>query len=138
MTSNTLRAHLEFSFKSEDYLLDTTIDLDHCLAESGEMPNFHHLLARAGNIDTYSYLYEVLASYDIEFDQPAGLVEVCCRDGRFDWHGFVRQVSEQRDLQAVRALVVQTMDMHEFDARPELRAALLAAYRAGKAAQMGE
>ncbi len=137
MTSNTLRAHLDFSFKGEDYQLDTTVDLDHCLTASGEMPNFHHLLARAGNVDTFSYLYEVLASYEIAFDQPTGLAEACCSDGMFDWHGFVQQASDQRDLQVVRALVVQTIEMDEFDTRPELRAALLAAYRAGKAAQIG-
>ena len=137
MAMNTLRARLDFSFKGENYLLDATIDLDHCLTTSSERPNFHHLLARAGNIDTYSYLYEVLASYDIAFDQATGLAEACCSDGMFDWHGFVQQAGDQGDLQAVRALVVQTMEINEFDARPALRAALLAAYRAGKAAQTG-
>jgi hypothetical protein len=137
MVINTLRARLECSFKGESYLLDATIDLDRCLAASNEMPNFHQMLAQVGNIDTYSYLYEMLESYDIAFDQPTGLAEACCSDGMFDWHGFVQQASDHRDLQAVRTLVVQTLDVHEFDARPELRAALLAAYRAGKAAQMG-
>ncbi len=130
---NTVRAYLDFSFKGEDYALATTVDLDQCLAESREMPNFHRLLARAGNIDTYSYLYEVLESYDLAFDQPTGLAAACCSEGLFDWDGFVQQAGDQRDLQTVQALAAQTLDMSEFDARPELRAALLAAYRAGKA-----
>jgi len=132
MTSNTLRAHLAFSFKGEDYVLEATVDLDHCLAQSSEMPSFHHLLAQAGNIDTYSYLYEVLESHDIAFDQPSGLAAACCMDGVFDWPGFVQHWRDQRDLQTLRVLAAQTLDMHEFDARPELRAALLAAYRAGR------
>jgi hypothetical protein len=136
MTMNTLRARLEFSFKGEDYALDATIDLDQCLAASSEMPNFHHLLARAGNIDTYSYLYEVLESYDIAFDQPTGLAETCCADGVFDWPCYVQKASDQRDLLTMRALVTQMLDTQEFDTRAELRAALLAAYHAGKKAQI--
>ncbi len=132
MTSNTLRVHLEFSFKGEDHFLETTVDLDQCLAQSSEMPSFHHLLAQASNIDTYSYLYEVLESHDIAFDQPRGLATACCTDGVFDWPGFVQQSRDQSDLQALRVLAAQTLDMHEFDTRPELRAALLAAYRAGR------
>ncbi len=132
MTNNTLRAHLAFSFKGEDYALETTVDLDHCLAQSSEVPSFHHLLARVGNIDTYSYLFEVFESYDIEFDQPSGLAVAYCTEGAFDWYGFVQHLRNQGDLEAVRVLAAQTLDMHEFDARPELRAALLAAYRAGK------
>lgn len=130
---NTLRACLAFSFKGEDYVLDATIDLDQYLAKSSERPNFHRLIARAGNIDTYSYLYEVLESYEVAFDQATGLAAACVDDGVFDWDGFVRHSSDQRDLQAVRSLAAQTLDLSEFDARPELRAALLAAYRAGRA-----
>ncbi len=132
MHRNTLPAQRKFSFKGEDYALEATPDLDQCLAESGQMPNVHFVLARAGNIDTLSYLYEVLESYDVAFDQPTGLAVACCSDGVFDWPGFVQQSREQRDLQTVRALVAQTLEMDEFDARPELRAALLAAYRAGR------
>lgn len=134
MATNTLHAHVEFSFKGENYALETTIDLDDCLAASSEMPNVHQQLAQAGNIDTYSYLYEVLESYDITFDRATGLAEAFCLDGRFDWDGFVQQAGDQRDLQTLRTLVVSILDLNEFDTRPELRAALLTVYRAGKAA----
>lgn len=134
MAINTLRAHLEFSFKGEHYALETTLDLDDCLAASCAMPNIHQRLAQAGNIDTYSYLYEVLESYDASFDRPTGLAAAFCRDEMFDWDGFVQQAGAQRDLQTVRTLIVPILDPNEFDMRPELRAALLAAYRAGKAA----
>ncbi|GAB1392567.1 hypothetical protein MASR1M60_07300 [Rhodocyclaceae bacterium] len=132
---NTFRASLEFSFKGEVHALAVTIDLDQHLSESSVPPNFHHLLARAGGIDTDSYLYEVLESYEIHFDCPSGLAEVFCRDGLFDWDGFVQQVSEQRDWQIVRTLVAKILALNEAEARPELRAALLAAYRAGKGTQ---
>ena len=60
------------------------------------------------------------------------LAAACCMDGVFDWPDFVQHWRDQRDLQTLRVLAAQTLDMHEFDARPELRAALLAAYRARK------
>jgi len=67
MSNNTLRARVALSFKGETYELDSVIDLDECLGEPGEAPDFHRLLARAAGIDPYSYLYEVLGSHEIEF-----------------------------------------------------------------------
>ncbi|MGA9163801.1 MAG: hypothetical protein WBZ31_05040, partial [Thiobacillus sp.] len=62
MNNNTVRARLSLSFKGETYEFDSVIDLDRCLGEPGEAPDFHQLLARAAGIDPYSYLHEVLES----------------------------------------------------------------------------
>lgn len=132
MTANTLRARLEFSFKGEDIVLGTVIDLDQCLADSDDPPNFHQELARAGNIDTYSYQYEVLESEEIAFDQPTGLAEACCSNGGFDWPAFVELSREARNLVVVRAVARQTLGIDNLDTEGRLKAALLAAYRAGQ------
>ena len=134
MMANTLRARLAFSFKGKDILLETRIDLDQCLADVAidAAPNFHQWLARAGNVDPCSYQYEVLESEEIEFDQPTGLAISCCADGRFDWQSFVHLRREARDLEAVRAVALQTLGIDNLDAEGRLKAALLAAYRAGR------
>lgn len=129
MTQNTIRARLEFSFKGEDIALESIIDLDGCDDEAG--PNFHQWLARAGNIDPYSYQYEVLESEEIAFDQPTGLAVACCADGRFDWPVFVGLRQDARDLEVVRAVARQTLGIDDLDADARLKSALLAAYRAG-------
>jgi hypothetical protein len=136
MTSSTLRAQLAFSFKAETYDLEAVIDLDRCLADSGAEPDFHHLLARAHGIDPYSYLYEALESYDIEFSEPTGLAVAYCNAGRFDWPAFAEHWRTDADLRVVRSIATRILGEHALDGQPALEAALLAAYRAGKAAQL--
>jgi hypothetical protein len=133
MSNNMVRARLAFSFKGDTYELDSVIDLDRYLGESGAAPDFHRLLAKAAGIDPYSYLYEVLASHEIEFSDATGVAMRSCRDGRFDWSQFERDLSEERDWQVVRAIAERIMAARDLDADAALKAALLAAYRAGKA-----
>jgi hypothetical protein len=133
MSTNTLRARLSFSFKGETYELDSVIDLDCCPGEPGTKPDFHRLLAKAAGIDPYSYLYEVLASHEIEFSGATGEAARSCCDGRFDWARFEQDRREEREWWDVRAIATRIMGARDLDAAPELKAALLAAYRAGKA-----
>ena len=133
MSTNTVRAHVAFSFKGETCNLDSVIDLDDCLGEPGAAPDFHRLLARTAGIDPYSYLYEVLESHEIEFSEATGVAARSCRDGRFDWARFEQERREEQDWQVVRAIAQPIMTGRDLDADPELKAALLATYRAGKA-----
>lgn len=135
MSSHTVHARMEFSFKGETYRLASTIDLERCLGAPGEAPDFHRLLARAHGIDPYSYLYEVLESHEIEFSAPTGIAAGCCHDGVFDWPRFEQHWREEQDLQVVRAIAEWTLKVRDLDERTDLKAALLAAYRAGKAAR---
>jgi len=134
MTTNTVRARLSFSFKAETHELESTIDLDRCLADAGEEPNFHLLLARVAGIDPYSYLYEVLEAHEIEFSEPTGIAALSCRDGQFDWRQFEQHLREDQGVQVVRTIAEQSMGVRDLDQHADLKAALLAAYRAGKAA----
>lgn len=135
MSNNTVRARLAFSFKGETYELDSVIDLDRYLEGAGEAPDFHRLLAKAAGIDPYSYLYEVLEAHEIEFSDATGVAARSCRDGRFDWGQFEQGVAEERDWHAVRAIAEGITGARDLDADPALKAALLAAYRAGKASR---
>ena len=133
MSNNTVRARVSFSFKGETYNLDSVIDLDRCIGEPGAAPDFHRLLAQAAGIDPYSYLYEVLESHEIAFSDATGVAARSCHDGRFDWRQFEQDGSEERDWQAVRAIAEPIMGARDWGADPALKAALLVAYRAGKA-----
>jgi len=134
MSHNTVRARLSLSFKGESYDLDSVIDLDRCHGEPGEAPNFHQLLARAAGIDPYSYLYDALESHEIEFSEATGAAARSCRDGRFDWAQFEQDRDGAQDWKTVRTIAERMLPARDLDAEPELKAALLAAYRAGKAA----
>lgn len=134
MSTNTIRAHLSFSFKGETYTLDSIIDLDRFLGKSDGIPDFHRLLAQSAGIDPYSYLYEVLESHAIGFSDATGVAARCCEHGSFDWPRFVRVASEERDWLMARAAAEPFVGVSDWETKPELRAALLAAYRAGRAA----
>ena len=131
MNRNTVRVRLAFSFKAETHELDAVIDLD---AHIGREPDFHLLLAKARGVDPYSYLYEALASHDIEFSEASGLAARHCRNGGFDWPGFERDWREAADMRVVREIAARLLGASALRERPEIEAALLAAYRAGKAA----
>jgi hypothetical protein len=133
MNNNTVRARLSLSFKGETYELDSVIDLDRCGGEPGEAPDFHRILARAAGIDPYSYLYETLESHEIAFSDATGAAARSCRDGRFDWDQFERDRREEQDWAAVKAIAERVLATRDWAAAPDLKAALLAAYRAGKA-----
>lgn len=130
--SNTVRAQMTLSFRGETHQLAATIDLDRLIGDSGDPPDFHGLLARAGGIDPYSYLYEVVEAHPITFTAPTGIASRSCRDGRFDWEQFERDWREEGELAQARAIAEETLGISDLEARPELKAALLAAYRAGK------
>jgi hypothetical protein len=138
LSANTLLARLECSFKGETVVLASVIDLDRCLANSADAPDFHQALARAGGIDAYSYLYEVLESEEIQFSEPTGLAIDCCAEGSFDWEAFVQKACHIRDTRVVQAIAKREMGVDDLDAQAGLKAALLAAYgegwRAGQAA----
>ncbi|MDP1899689.1 MAG: hypothetical protein Q8K96_04475 [Rubrivivax sp.] len=138
MNHNTVRARLSLSFKGETRELDSVIDLDRYLGESGEAPDFHRLLAQAAGIDPYSYLYESLESHEIEFSDATGVAARSCRDGGFDWAQFAQDGRADRDWQAVRAVAEPLLAAQDLDAEPQLKAALLAVYRAGQARVAGE
>ena len=133
MTSNTVRASLSFSFKGETYELDSVIDLDRCHGEPGAIPDFHRILAQKAGIDPYSYLYEVLESHEIAFSDATGVAARSCRDGRLDWAQFEQDRREEQDWPAVKAIAERVLATRDWEAAPDLKAALLAAYRAGKA-----
>ena len=132
MNSNTVRARMSISFKGENHELDTLLDLDKCVAETGAEPDFHLLLAKAAGIDPYSYLYEVLETHEIEFLEATGIATLSCRNGHFDWLQFELHRSEDLRMQRVRTIAEQTLSVHDLDQQVELRAALLAAYQAGQ------
>lgn len=132
MSNHTVRARVSFSFKGETYDLDSVIDLDRLLGEPGAAPDFHRVLAQAAGIDPHSYLYEVLESHEIEFSDATGAAALSCHEGQFDWGRFEAGMGEVRDWRAVRAIVEPILGPRDWAAEPLLKAALLAAYRAGQ------
>ena len=132
MSSNRLRARLVFSFKGETHELDSVIDLDAYPCDPEHAPDFHLLLARAGAIDPYSYLYEAMASHEIAFSEATGLAAACCDANGFDWPRYAGQRQAADDMKIVGDIARRLLGIDVLDRHADVKAALLAAYRAGK------
>ena len=129
---NSITVGLAFSYQGKSYSPSATIDLDALMEQGTHLPDLHGLLASRNNIDTYSYLYEVMESHDIEFSNITGLAGQCLRDGHFDTDKFARLWHEQRELEVLDTIAKEQLGIDSLEQRPDLKAALIAAFRAGK------
>ena len=132
---NSIDARVAFSFKGETYAPSASIDLDAHMQASGSLPDIHPLLAHANAIDTYSYLYEVMEAHEIEFANPSGLAAACFADGVFDIPCFEQLWREASERAVLHDIARQQLGVDDLEANPDLKAALLGAFEAGKASR---
>lgn len=131
--SNRIDASIEFSFKGESYSPTATIDLDIMMEKSGQLPNLHRTLALQHNIDTYSYLYEVMESHGIQYSNASGLAVHCLHDGQFDLQAFETLWREAHEAVGLADIAREQLGIEDLNSEPRIKQALLQAYRLGKA-----
>ena len=129
--NNTIVASVHFSFKGESYDLSTTLDLDAMMARDDTRLNLHSTLARLNDVDSYSYLYEVMEAAPLEFSGATALAEPFLVDGQFDIEGFRRHWQEQQIHDRLATIARDAIGVEDLDSKPKLKAALFAAWRAG-------
>lgn len=130
---NSVVASVIFYFKGEKHAPSMVIDLDELMERDGGLKNLHHSIAVANNIDSHSYEYEMMMADDILFEQPEGMAVEYLNDGQFDMDGFKAKWGEQQVVEAVRPIAESCVGITDLDGKPKLKAALIAAYLAGKA-----
>lgn len=130
---NSVVASVEFYFKGERFAPSLEIDLDKLMLREGNIDSLHHTIAVANGISAYSYEYEMMMAEDLHFSAPTGLATEFFSDGQFDAAGFAAKWQEERVLEKVRPIAEQCVGVTDLDAKPKLKAALIAAYLAGKA-----
>lgn len=131
--NNTIRARVEFSYRGENHAPAATLDLDSMMAGTGQLGTLHRVLAQLNGIDTYSYLYEVMEGYEIEFDEATGFAVECFRDGAFDVAGFEARWHEEQSLVGLREIAERHLGVSDLDAQASLKGALLEAFQHGVA-----
>lgn len=131
---NSIDAAVEFSFKGVDYHYSTRLDLDRLFLRHDAMPSIHVILAEAHSVDTYSYLYEVMQEEEIAYSNPQGIAIDYLVNGEFDqtalaanWHNAKAAVLVQPIAEA--ELGIPNLDLHQ-----DIKRALVAAYKLGRAA----
>ncbi|HEY9202682.1 MAG TPA: hypothetical protein VIQ81_13900 [Gammaproteobacteria bacterium] len=129
---NTIKAQVHFSFQGKTFSPGLQIDLDALLSAGQGFSRLHERLARANDIDTYSYAYEVMESSDIEFSEATGLAsEFMGEHGQFDLPGFTEAWQTQQMQQQLLHLAQKHMKIDSLDEIEGLKQTLLAAYQAG-------
>jgi hypothetical protein len=128
---NRLTYSLPFSFKGENFSPRCTIDLDEHM-NMGSLPCLYTHLANVNRIDVYSHEYDVMMMGDIEFEAAEGLAAEFVRDGRFDSEGFQARWHENSLINAMQVIASDCMGIDDLAAYPELKNALLKAFRQGQ------
>lgn len=128
---NSIEAHVEFSFKGEDYSLSTTIDLDRLLEHHNSLPSLHAILAKEHGIDTYSYLYEVMQEADIEFRDAQGIATDFLVNGEFDRTALEADWNNLRILSLLEPIASRTFGITDLNQHEALKNALIMAYNLG-------
>lgn len=129
---NCIEAHVDFSFKGEDYSLSSTIDLDKLLEHHDSVPSLHALLAKEHGIDTYSYLYEVMQEADIEFRDAQGIARDFLTNGEFDLAAMEADWNNLRILRLLEPIASLTLGIDNLNQHEALKNALIIAYNLGR------
>lgn len=133
--SDRIELTIRYSFKGETFEPSASFDLDAAMRNNGQLPDFIASLARQNDIDAYSYEYEVLPHGEFIWRNPAGLASECMTDGEFDPSCYQQRWYKKEQMQALQNIALKHLGIDDIDSEPDLKQALVAAFRAGKRAK---
>ncbi len=134
MLKNSITARIEFSFKGENYVYSSVLNLDLLLKQYVQLPALYAIMATEHGIDTYSYLYEVMQESDIEFTDPQGYAMDYMSHGEFDVQAFAKNWQYQKAASLLQPIANRELGIADLNEHPALKAALVAAYNLGRGA----
>ena len=130
--SNHITASVEFYFKGKHFIASIELDMDQYMQTTGQLPALYPLLARAINLDLYSYEYEMMQAETISFSQAKGLVADYVTNGVLDLKTFEAAWSENSVIEKLQAIAKQNLSIENLQQHSELKKTLLKAYQLGK------
>ncbi|MDM8545628.1 hypothetical protein QUF61_03950 [Candidatus Venteria ishoeyi] len=131
MMANSIKVTFRFSFKGINYQPASILDLDKLMDTTGHIPALDYFVANNNDIDTYSYLFEVMQVSDIEFSEAQGVAVEFCHKHDFDIPGFEEKWRKQQIINKLQLIVQQYFDTDKQTENKSLMDALLAAYTLG-------
>lgn len=131
---NGITARIEFSFKGDNHSYTSQLDLDHLLNRYDELPMLHAIMATQHNVDTYSYLYEVMQESDIEFVDPLGYAVNYLIEGEFDIAALANNWQAQKASALLQPIAERELGISNLEDNQSVKRALLAAYQLGRRA----
>lgn len=128
---NSVDIRSEFSFKGEEYILVSTLDLDWMIERRLDPDTLHQWLAETHGIDTYSYLFEVMEVDPVVFENPRGLAVHFHNGGGFDFDAYAHARKLEHRLASLQVIASREMGVDDLARHPQLQQALLQAYQLG-------
>lgn len=129
---NRINAAVEFYFKGKKHAASVELDLEQQIQSHGTLPDLYPLLAKAINLDLYSYEYEMMQAEPLHFSQATGLCADYCHDGHFDIETFLLARKEKILTEKLEDIARKHLSVNNLQEHPELKKALLEAYESGK------
>ncbi len=136
--SNTVKASVVFCYKGETHSPSIMIELDEYLEVSDTLPDLYPVIAKANNHDLYSYEFEMMQAQSIIFSEATGMVAEFITDGLLDIDAFVQAWKDCECLSVLAQIANDILSVDDLEKRPELKQALLEAYRLGQATCVSE
>ncbi len=132
MFTNTVTAKVEFDYQGQHYELKNVIDIDHVIYHDDFFNSVYLSIAKANDIDLYSYQLEIMLDQGISFYNEKGCVVGCVKDGNLDLALLKEQHQQAECIPKVELIMNQYIpkDQHS----EALTKALTAAYFLGKKA----
>jgi hypothetical protein len=131
---NSLDAHVEFSFKGEDYSLTSHVNLDLLMEAESSLPSFHAILAHDHKIDTYSYIYEVMLESEIRFSSAQGIAAYFLKCENSNREEFINSWQENRILNLLQPIATRELGIADLNQHQSLKIALIQTYDLGRRA----
>ncbi len=130
--NNYITASIIFCFKGVNHSPSLTVDLDQHMAASGSIPNLYPLIARANQLDLYSYEYEIMQLETIHFNNPQGMVAEHINEHNLDIKAFESAWHESKIIAQLQEIIKHTLSVSDLNQHPNLMDALMQSYNLGK------
>ncbi|MBL7005397.1 MAG: hypothetical protein ISR69_15370 [Gammaproteobacteria bacterium] len=128
---NTVTVSAEFFFKGVKLTPSLVLDCDLYLTREAKLPPLYPLLARANNMDLYSYEYEILQAEQLHFSQAQGLIAKFVHEEVLDEQGFVEAWILQKVDEHLQEIATNHLQIENIKTHPELYQAMYSAFQYG-------
>jgi hypothetical protein len=130
MFTNVVTATVDFDYQGQHYALKNVIDIDYIIHHEDFFNSVYLSIAKANNIDLYSYQLEILIDQNIVFSNEKGCVQGCVNNGEIDLDLLKENQLQAECLPKVEGIMHKyfTKDQHS----DEIIQALIEAYLEGK------
>ena len=130
--SDRVTLTIRYSFRGETHAPSVTLDLDQAMRGDGKLPDFLHALAKANDIDPYSYDYEMLPFGEFTYSDAEGLAADCIDGDRFDCEKFEQRWREREVFEAVSRIAREHLGIERLEPDSAEARALLTAVEYGR------